>query len=215
MNPLVQRFAVLVAALSIASALGCGRLPSEPSAPSGTSPVSNGTSRVAAPMPQGKAAPAPSDLALPVIGPIINPIINPIVDPIVKTVDTVLTVTKPISGLVGGVVSAGSFRLDVPAGAINGDVTITMKTRGSLVHLEISPPEANGFSRPVTLTRSFPGMTERNLNQLGVFWYDPANNDWVLLDSSVSDPKAHTVSAQLEHFSTYQVANKSTGRAGW
>lgn len=215
MNPLVKRLAVLVAALSIVSALGCGRLPSEPSPSSGAAPVANSRAGAGVPMPQGKGAPAPSDLALPVIGPIINPIINPIIDPIVKTVDTLLTVTKPISGLVGGVVSAGSFRLDVPAGAISGDVTITMKTRGALVHLEISPPEANGFSKPVKLTRSFPGMTERNLNQLGVFWYDPANNDWVLLDSSVSDPKAHTVSAQLEHFSTYQVANKSTGRAGW
>jgi len=199
-----NRWLSMMVVTLLSTTLGCSRLPTAPADPG--APAGN---RVV----MEHCAPATGEDG------VIRPILGPI-DSLVGEVqplpsDSGIVVIQAVDGLVGGRIVAGDIQLDVPAGAIRGKVSVTVKTVGSRIDLEISPPEANGFDIPVRLTKSFPNASARTLDQLGMFWLDPALNQWVLLPSSTSDPDAHTVGASLEHFSSYQVGNKSLSKAGW
>jgi hypothetical protein len=115
-----------------------------------------------------------------------------------------------IDGAVGGKLSVGSFRVEVPAGAFRGPATITLSQPDPTVlvcDLSIDPPAANQFAVPVTLAAKLPGVLSLASDQM--LWLDPSVDAWRLIPS-VSDPLTIELRSQLWHFSKY-----GAGRAGW
>jgi hypothetical protein len=115
-----------------------------------------------------------------------------------------------IVGEVGGSLSVGSFRIEVPAGAFQGWATISITQTDPTIlkcDLGIDPPSANQFAVPVTLVAKLPNASALTTDQN--MWYDPSVSAWRLIGSA-PDPLATELRSDLWHFSTY-----ATGRAGW
>lgn len=120
------------------------------------------------------------------------------------------TGSQVIDGAVGGSVSVGSFRVEVPAGAFQGSATISINQPDPtilLCDLTISPATANHFAVPVTLVSKLPSALALTSDQN--LWYDPSVEAWRMI-GSVPDPLSTELRSELWHFSTY-----ATGRAGW
>ena len=125
------------------------------------------------------------------------------------TSSVAVTGSQTIDGRVGGSVSVGSFRIDVPAGAFQGSATISITQSDPNVlvcDIGISPASANGFAVPVTIVSKLP--TAQSVNDVWL-WYDASVNAWRPIGSQ---PNLTTLelSSPLWHFSTYGVE-----RAGW
>ena|SRR5689334_5993904 len=120
-----------------------------------------------------------------------------------------LTASQTIDGGQGGHVGVGSYRVDVPPGAIVGKATITIVQPDPAIlqcELSISPESANKFLVPVILTVKLPSTTalvDQN------FWFDNSASLWCLISTS-PDAASLELHSQLWHFSKY-----ATGRAGW
>jgi hypothetical protein len=115
-----------------------------------------------------------------------------------------------IDGAVGGKLSVGSFRVEVPAGAYRGSATITISQPDPAIlvcDLSIDPPAANQFAVPVTLATKLPNALSLVTDQM--LWLDPSVLAWRLIPS-VPDPLSIELRSQLWHFSKY-----AAGRAGW
>jgi len=118
-----------------------------------------------------------------------------------------------IVGSIGGSLSNGRWRVDVPAGAFDGTATVKIGVASSSsadCQLEIWPADKNHFSTPVRLTANCSGISSDQLKDYIIFWFDPASRTWVPVEGSTVDLNRKTVSAPLQHFSTYKV-----GKAGW
>jgi len=114
-----------------------------------------------------------------------------------------------VDGATGGSLTVGSFRLDIPAGAIKGvaTVSITQPDASVLVcDIHISPASSNAFAIPVILAAKLPDSTALDDQML---WYDPTRSSWQVI-SSASDLARIELHAQLWHFSKY-----GCSRAGW
>ena len=121
-----------------------------------------------------------------------------------------LSGSQVIDGAVGGSLSVGSFRVEVPAGAYAGAATITITQEDATIlkcDLAINPPAANQFAVPVSLVAKLPSASALTIDQN--MWFDPSVQAWRLIGSA-PDPSATELRSQLWHFSTY-----ATGRAGW
>jgi hypothetical protein len=109
----------------------------------------------------------------------------------------------------GGKFVFGRYTVTFPANTVawDGWVTIGIPS-GVLVgcDLSISPAALNHFSKPVTLTINCQGtnVTKDNIAGLSIFWKAPGG--WVNVGDD-TNPQNLTVSADLQHFSSY--------RAGW
>jgi hypothetical protein len=126
-----------------------------------------------------------------------------------STATAPITGSQTIDGAVGGSLSVGSFRVDVPAGAFQGSATISITQNDPNVlvcDIGISPASANGFAVPVTIVSELPSSTAVNDQWL---WYDASVNGWRPISSQ---PNSATLelSSQLWHFSLYGIE-----RAGW
>lgn len=122
-----------------------------------------------------------------------------------------------VNGAVGGEVTVGRFRVIVPPGAFQGMATITVKVPDQALiscELEITPPEANGFSVPVSLVADCQGVSNVDLADCGTLWFDPSANVWRTVAGTEIDLDQSTVTASLQHFSCYGIADL-LGRAGW
>jgi len=121
----------------------------------------------------------------------------------------------PIKGKDGGELDLWGVTLRIPANAISGDATLTMTMLDASkqeCQFELNPAYLNHFNSPVTL--QFDVSSAPDLRVLSVYWWDPANNDWVAIPSTI-DSNAKTISAQLQHFSKYKVDSELLGKAGW
>lgn len=115
-----------------------------------------------------------------------------------------------IDGALGGSLSVGSFRVEVPAGAFLGSATISITQSDPNIlkcDLGISPASANQFVVPVSLVAKLPSSAALSTDQN--MWFDPSVQAWRLIGSA-PDPAATELRSELWHFSTY-----ATGRAGW
>jgi hypothetical protein len=124
--------------------------------------------------------------------------------------------TVEIIGSLGGSLTNARWRLDIPAGAIDGNATVGIGVASSdspQCELQITPADKNHFSTPVLLTVSCLGLSDSELSALKIFWYNPATMTWVAVEGSAVNLTSRTVSAPLQHFSTYKVATE--GKAGW
>jgi hypothetical protein len=140
-------------------------------------------------------------------------LLGSILNPLVKLVFQIVKI--PFGQ--GGSVSNGRWRLDVPAGAIAGDATVGIGVQSQSAmscQLEILPAELNHFATPVTVTATCKDIDRDKLRGYVVWWFDPMQNKWVVLESSKVDLVNGTVSAPLPHCSAYAVGPRD-GKAGW
>ncbi len=122
--------------------------------------------------------------------------------------------SRLIDPLIGGVVSAGQFKVVVPPGALRQRATITVHQPDlgrPEVQLEISPPSANGFLVPVMLIADCKSMPLNILKIQTIWWWNPEAQRWDAVVSAQVNLLGRSVSAPLWHFSTYKVG----GKAGW
>jgi len=177
-----QRAAAVIAVLLALA--GCSMLPTAPNAPA-------------------KKVSAPSILGTGDIVP------QPITNTVDKTVS--LVTSKLIDGRVGGVVSAGRWKVVVPKGAYLGIGTITITVPDTTVdrcNLGIFPLSLNQFLQPVELRFLCSSMKEADTRDMR--WWNPAIQSFVVIKSWPNDTDVSRC-APLKHFSTYM----SGGKAGW
>ena len=120
------------------------------------------------------------------------------------------TVTTVIDGSKGGTINAGRVRLDIPDGAFTGKATITVTMPDPsrfIVNLDIQPPSANQFKKPVEMRLNCGGLPWTRTP--AAYWYNPASQRWYGLTQS--DFSGGEVRVKLSHFSTYGAG----GKAGW
>ena len=140
-------------------------------------------------------------------------LLGSILNPLVKLVFQIVKIPFGHSGSV----SNGRWRLDVPAGAIAGDATVGIGVQSPTAfscQLEILPATLNHFATPVTVTATCKDIDRDKLRGYVVWWFDPMQNKWVVLESSKVDLVNGTVSAPLPHCSAYAVGPRD-GKAGW
>lgn len=111
-------------------------------------------------------------------------------------------------GRYGGVVRVGPHTLQVPAGALDRDVTISaVAPAGDFVKVELQP-EGLRFARPTALTLSY-----RDCGLLGNLRYTLVylgDDDRTVLEilPSVANLLTRSVTGRLEHFSNYAIAER-------
>lgn len=154
--------------------------------------------------PRGETSTSSSDGSRTLLGSILNPLVQLIVR----------VVQIPLGQ--SGSVTNGRWRLDVPAGAIAGSASVAIGVQSSdafSCRLEILPMTLNHFATPVTVTANCRDIDKDKLRDWTIWWFDPAQNQWVRIPSQVNLTNG-TVSAQLPHCS-YYAAGPSGGKAGW
>lgn len=122
------------------------------------------------------------------------------------------TVTR-IDGAAGGVAQCGRFTVVVPPGAFRGSADVILRVPDGTrlaCDLEISPPSANGFARPVQLQMDAVGTLASGGLVIG--YWDPAVRRWTRVPGSAYDLRSLKLSAPLWHFSRY---GGCEGKAGW
>jgi RHS repeat-associated protein len=112
--------------------------------------------------------------------------------------------------------------LDIPAGALTADTTLSITPLGlddlaapdpGLAIATLGPragyrmgPPGQRFARPITITLPYDrarlprGQTDTNV---GVFWYDANAKHWVALEKVGVDPAAQTITARTDHFTDF------------
>jgi len=122
--------------------------------------------------------------------------------------------TVYMNGLFGGTVTAGRFTVIVPPAAFLGAASITVRQPDLSqlkCDLEIFPAARNHFLLPVLLIADASTMPSNLLGLATIQWWDPANSKWVDVPGASVNVLNLTVTAPLNHFSSYRVE----GRAGW
>ena len=115
-----------------------------------------------------------------------------------------------LDGAQGGTFTYGRVTVAFPPGAVSGRARVTIHVPQSATvecDLNISPAPLNQFSQPVRLTLNCQGtdVTPDNIAGLCIYWHEPKGG-WVKVGDQV-DPSTLSVSADLQHFSSY--------RSGW
>jgi hypothetical protein len=123
---------------------------------------------------------------------------------ILRTV--VRKVTELVNGLLGGTVRNGRFQLDFPPGSFLGILPVTIFDLGRSTPTCDLFPEGLLFQRPVRLTIDVRG-TEFDNDDSTILWWDPDREEWIDVGGHYS-PERHTISTELEHFSTYGVGRR-------
>ena len=121
-------------------------------------------------------------------------------------------------GLNGGTITVAGITLTVPKGAITVPTLFTVAALPtSVIDASLTATTTNllglvtdvgsiGFKKPVTITMSYARATNvKDPSKLFLVYYDYANNKLVKLPSVV-DTRNKTVSAQVDHFSKYGMA---------
>jgi hypothetical protein len=188
---------VVLSFIVVASFLGCGRMATAPDAP-----VVSSSAAVANP---GHAA--ESDGLISTIGGLLGDVVG------------LLFKTLQLVGSLGGSLTNGRWKVVIPAGAVDGNATVSLGVTSSTAsdcQLEISPADKNHFDTPATLTIDCRNVSSDQLKGYVIRWLDPSTGEWVAVAGSKVDLTAKTVSAPLQHFSRYSVGpDPDGGKAGW
>ena len=192
-------------AVAISLASGCGRLTTAPVV-TGPGAVATGTQATGT----QATGPAPARVieSEGLIGDI-GTILSDVTHLVFRTLDIV--------GNVGGSLTNGRWRVDVPPNAVVGNATVRIgipSPTSSACQLEITPVSKNHFDTPVQLTVDCRSVPRDRLVTYVVFWHDPTTDKWVPVPGSSVDLQAKTVSAPLQHFSQYAVGPVE-GRGSW
>jgi hypothetical protein len=206
-----KRMSFLVAVCLAANlASGCGVMPTAPSVSSvATSP----SAATQAPGPaQATPAPKASIQRTAEPGSLLG-IVGGLLGGVIQLVFRVLNLV----GSIGGTLTNGRWRVEIPANAVDGNATVKLgvpSSSSSGCSLDISPADKNHFSVPVMLVVDCRNVPLDVLKTYSIYWYNPTTSTWVAVSGSKVDLTNKTVSAPLQHFSTYSVAPNS-GKAGW
>lgn len=185
--------AVLIVSLVLGSSLGCSSLEEDPGTPMEATPHSSG------PIDQGLLD------AVPVVGPILDSVTG-IGDQLGPLERVISAVSRLINGLLGGKVQNGRYTLEFKPGSFNGLLRISIVDLGRERPGCDLFPEGVLFERPARLTVDLRG-TPFDDGNVTVYWFDPATREWVDV-GGVYSPATHSISTELEHFSTYAVDRK-------
>lgn len=106
---------------------------------------------------------------------------------------------RQVVGPLGGTLSIDGVMIQVPAGALQESVELTMSKvdGGSVVELG---PHGLQFARPVYLSFVVPAGVDPG--RAVVQWYNPATQTWVSIPSTAA---GFTRKAPLQHFSKYML----------
>lgn len=141
--------------------------------------------------------------------------VQPIGLPLLNGGGNVTTRTVMV-GLLGGIVSVGDFTLVIPPAALPQPAAVTVRQADldhPVVDLTISPASANHFRLPVLLVANARKMDPSLLSIAQISWWNPATQKWEAVSGSSVSVGSLTVTAPLQHFSTYRVSGN--GKAGW
>ncbi len=183
---------LLLGVLLITVVTGCGRLP--------TSPAPTATQESIA-----SARSAESDGLLSGVGSLLGGVVN------------LLVRTLQLIGSLGGSLTNGRWKIVIPAGAVQGNGTVTLGVPSLTspdCQLGISPSDLNHFDKPVTLVADCRYVSLDQLRNYTIYWFNPTTAQWVPVPGATVDLTSKTVSAPLAHFSQYCVGPQG-GRAGW
>ena len=126
--------------------------------------------------------------------------------------------TSAVIGTAGGMLASfdGTLRVAIPAGALPGDVTVTIVPTtppgsGAIGTVYELGPTGTQFALPVTLSFAYSptslGTTDPSLLRVATF----AAGSWQILSGASMDPKGLTVFGTTTHLSPYALISAATG----
>jgi hypothetical protein len=205
---------LLLAAIAVIPAIGCMDLTTAPLTPRGEAQSATTTPSTTA---QSTTTTVHVVNGRPVENSgLIGGLIGLVGDVVTGTVN-LITDTIGIDGSVGGTLTNGRWTVAVPPDAVTGEVSVSVTVTSltsNRVDLSITPGSQNHFDKPVILTVDCSTMQQGQLRNLAIYWLDPSVGTWVQVDGSTVDMTHRTVSAPLQHFSTY-CTGPAGGKVGW
>ncbi|MDF9409403.1 MAG: Endo-1,4-beta-xylanase A precursor [Pelotomaculum sp. PtaB.Bin013] len=119
----------------------------------------------------------------------------------------------------GGTVTSNDATIVVPAGAVTGDIKVTVEKVANTASLsfakntrlisdvfEITKDKAGDFSKAVTITLPFDkSKLDTAKYDIGIFWLNPETGKWTKLDNIKIDLASGKVSGDVNHFTKFAV----------
>ncbi|HHW39569.1 MAG TPA: hypothetical protein GXX19_00155 [Syntrophomonadaceae bacterium] len=119
----------------------------------------------------------------------------------------------------GGTVEGNGLIVNIPPGAVNGEVNIVLSKVEDLSGLalmegakllssvfEVNKDDGQDFEKPVTLTLDFdPSRFDPNMYDIGIFWLDEKTGTWRELENIRVDLASGKVSGDVKHFTKFAV----------
>ena len=106
----------------------------------------------------------------------------------------------------GGTIRVGKHKLDIPRGALNRSVFISMTMSADTTNSVQLQPEGLVFAAPVTLTLDYGNCSGLGMLLPKAIAYTDNQFHILQLLTSLDDKVGKKVSARLQHFSRYAVA---------
>jgi hypothetical protein len=114
-----------------------------------------------------------------------------------------------VIGPLGGIISLGLHTLIVPPGAVDEEITFTLKNASPVALALDCGPSPFHFNVPLTLIMSFRGtqyqsvgsIVDATVNDLRIYYMTPDGD--LEPQRCVVDPLTNTVTAEIDHFSRY------------
>jgi len=126
-------------------------------------------------------------------------------------VQSIVGTIVQLVGPAGGKIKNGPIELDIPEGALDEWMLITVSLPAGGPLYGVFGPDGLEFNVPVTLSVDLDEVIvigdEANLTW---YWLDPATLSWVDIGATL-EPTEHKLETEITHFSIYQPG----GRAGW
>src|SRR4051794_28629791 len=127
--------------------------------------------------------------------------------------------TMTVVGMSGGALmsSDGNLAVNIPAGALPGNVTITTEpaaapAEGAVGTVYEIGPTGTQFAMPVTLTLHYDGAALGGASESSLRVATYAGGAWQLLPGATVDTQAKTVSGVTTHLSPYAIVTEMAGK---
>ncbi|MDR6551027.1 S-layer homology domain-containing protein [Paenibacillus qinlingensis] len=118
----------------------------------------------------------------------------------------------------GGKVENHGAVVNLPAGAIGSDISVSIKKLSNTSQLKLDPGSklagdvyeiikdvAGPFQKPVTITLPFNTSLLDDEHEVGLYWYNEVTSKWVKLDDIKIDLVKGTISGSVTHFTKFAV----------
>lgn len=132
--------------------------------------------------------------------------------------------SSPVASTAGGKIAQNGALIEIPAGAVGSNITVNVQKMANPSALmfntneslfgdvyEITKNSTGNFNKAVTITLPFYSNTPVPAGyQLGIYWYDEAEKNWVALERQRIDAANGTVSGQVNHFTKFAILSVKT-----